>query len=305
MKFIYTLVIILILYVEKAKTQNFVTQEHCFVSDFIYNPAVAGVEENIVANISVKKNWIGIKDSPSTSLLNLYSNVANLGFVKNKKHISDKSLNVGLGLGLYSDKNGPLNTNGIQIAYSYQILLTKSLRLSMGLSAKLTQYSLNQGVFKPTDKDDPLLSNNTENLLRPNFNFGFWLYNTEYYLGLSTTNLADFNEFGNGLNYKETIRALFLKSGYKFSLNSNSILEPSLLLRSNKNKSFVDVNLKYTYIKHFWTAFGWGWGSPNAFSICLGFNVKDIYFGYIYEYSSSPLYSYSKGNHSLFLGFNL
>jgi len=284
-----------------CKAQNFITQEHSYLTDFVFNPAVAGSEENTVALMSFKRNWTGIKTAPATAMLNIHTKATNLGLSKSKKFNTHVVSKIGLGLGVYSDRNGPLTTRGFQIAYAYHLLLNKETKLSMGLSSKLMQYGLNQDVFVLYDPNDPIVGNDRVSRFMLNFNFGFLVYHKKFHAGIASTNIGDFNDNYYKFYYEETVRALYLHGGYKFNF-ANSVLEPNILLRSAKNEKKMDVVLKYYYKDIFWTSLGWS--SPSFNSVCVAVKRKNISLGYLFEFSTAPLYKYSYGNHLVFMGYN-
>lgn len=284
------------------KAQNFISKEHCYLTEFIYNPAVAGSDENITALFSFKRNWTGIKNAPSTAMLNVYTKASNLGLSTSKKFNKRVVSKIGIGLGLYSDKNGPLGTNGFQLAYSYHLPLFEETKLSMGLSAKLMQYGLNQDVFVMYDPYDPIVGEGRITRYMLNFNFGFLVYHKKYHVGISSTNIGDFNDWYNEFYYQENIRTLYLHGGYKFTF-PNAVFEPTLLLRSIKNEKKMDMILKFIYKDKIRTAIGWS--SPCFLSANIALKWKEIIFGYVFEFSTAPLYKYSYGNHMAYIGYNL
>lgn len=285
-----------------ACSQNFITREHILYSELLYNPAIAGTKDDVVFVVTDKRNWIGIKDAPRTAILNIHMKADDLGFSKPKKYISNFSTNIGLGLSLYNDRNGPLSVNGIQISYAYHLLLTEETKLSMGISTKITQYSLNETIFKAVDMDDPLISWNKINATIPNINSGLWLYNNKYFTGLSFANLIDFNKQKNVIYYKENIRTLYLTGGYNIFI-SKSTLEPVILVRYLNNNTWIDATLKYKYKNCIWLSASYE--SPNLSTICLAIKYRKYCLGYGYEYSFSPIYNYTYGNHQIFIGYNL
>lgn len=286
-----------------SKSQNFVSQESVFPSMLIFNPAIAGTEDKIAAILSVKKNWVGIKNSPGSNLFNIHAKAADIGFSKPKQYISNHFANVGLGLGLYNDNNGPLLTNAVQLAYSHHLFLSEKVFLSFGLSAKLTQYTLNQTIFKPIDPGDPNISMTKENVSSPNFNFGLLLKHKKYFIGLSSTNLVDFNNSNKKLEIEEDIRSIYFCTAYKFMFNSSNILEPVAIIRTYQSDFWINFQLKYYYSKYFWL--GVGATSQNLYSGTFAIKYKQFDFGYVYEYSKSKIYRHSLGNHMVFIGYNI
>jgi type IX secretion system PorP/SprF family membrane protein len=282
-------------------SQNYITQEHGYLTDFIFNPSVAGIFDAPRALISVKKNWIGIKESPTTCMFNAYSNLGQLKLSANKKYLKRAS-NVGLGLGFCNDKNGPLTTTGFQITYSYHAKIKDKLKLAFGLSTKFMFYTINNEKLIYNDPDDPMVNTQNDTRFVPNFNFGMTLYGPAFHVGLSCTNLADFNGLNKKFYYKEDIRVLYLYGEYIFTIGS-STLTPLALVRYHSTELFFDTGLKYEYNNLFNLYLGYG--SPDFILFRFGYKIKSFTIGYGFELSWAPLYKYSGGNHMMYLGYNM
>jgi type IX secretion system PorP/SprF family membrane protein len=286
-----------------VRSQNFTTREHCFLSDFILNPAAAGTEEDIVAILSAKKNWMGIKGSPGTNMLNIHAKVSDLGLSKPKKYISRDLSRIGVGLGIYNDSNGPLSVTGVQAAYAQHVRLSSKLLFSAGISVKLSQYVLDETVFKATDPDDPNISYQKEKTLMPNFNVGIYLRHKKFHIGLSTTNPAELKN-KNVVFYKlENVRTLYLSGAYKFTLPNEKDLEVRAITRYFDGQFWADFIARYYYKKFFW--YGVGYATTDFYSVYGALRFKKLDFGYVYEYTPSPIYKRASGNHMVFIAYNL
>jgi len=286
------------------RAQNFTTREHCFLTDFVFNPAAAGTEEGMVAVLSAKKNWTGLKGSPGTNMFSLHLKASDLGISKPRQYISKDFSKTGIGLGLYNDMNGPLVTTAIQLAYARHVRLNNKLFLSFGLSAKLTQYMLDESVLKATDPDDNDLTFQKQSTILPNFNSGLYLRHKSYHIGLSVTNLFNLTNNNNINFYKEELmRTWYLSGAYLFKLPASNGLEPKLLVRYYNKQIWVDVLVRYYFQKHFWVGLGYATTGFYSFYAALKFGKFD--YGYTFEYSPSPIYKTTHGNHMLFISYNL
>jgi len=93
---------------------------------YLHNPAFAGTKDYTVLTASYRNQWTGFTDAPTTGTLS--------------GHFALKN-NMGLGIGLYSDKTGPTSRIGGMASYAFHIPFDHS-KLSFGLSAMIFQYSL-------------------------------------------------------------------------------------------------------------------------------------------------------------------
>ena len=285
------------------KAQNFIKYDRFYLNDFEYNPSLAGLKNETVGFISTKKNWLGIENSPSTQNLFIHTNAKLLGLYNPKKFISSGAQKVGLGLSLYNDKNGPLSTIKIQFSYAYHILINNSMKLSLGLSTQLSQHSLNEGMLMPRDANDPLITQQNESSVTPSFNLGLYLSNTKFHFGLSVMNLANFSSFTNGYKYYKNISTYYLSAGYKIKINRDLDFEPNILFYSDSYIKFkLNSTFKLYYKDSFWL--GLGYTMPESFIIYAAVKFKVFDLGYSFDYSSSPIFSNSKGNHMGFIGFH-
>jgi len=280
--------------------QNFISNEHSYLTELVFNPAIAGSAKSPVVIASVKKNWLGLQYSPTTCMLNTYSSVEALKLSESKKFIK-KASNVGIGLGFYNDINGPVRTTGMQMAYSYRLILDDDINIFLGLAAKLMFYNMNHSILKYNDYDDPLIISDSDNKSVVNFNFGSMLEHPKFNVGFACTNLADFNDKGNAYYYLENIRNLYLSGKYKFNIN-NSLLEPSVLFRKLRNNYLFDFSIKYDFVENFRA--GIGYGTPDFWHITVITRIDRLSIGYLYEFSSAPLYNYAYGNHLIYTGIN-
>ncbi|MBI4645087.1 MAG: PorP/SprF family type IX secretion system membrane protein [Bacteroidia bacterium] len=274
----------------QAISQNFTSYENCYVSSFIFNPAVAGTTDNLVAIFSVKKTWMNISQGPSTAMFNIYGKASDYGFSSPKKFISNITARNAFGLSLFSDKNGPLGTNGMQLAYAYQVPIDRQTCLSLGISAKLMQYRLDHNKLLPHDSGDPLIGTEMESIFSPNFNAGACLTGSDYNIGLSLTNLLKNDFRKRDFYYDEIIRTCYIEGIYGLKLGKSTSLCPVILVRiQGNNRVRLNTKLKFIYKDFFLVSAGWA--SGGSYTLTFAMIVKKYSFGYTYEYERSPLYS--------------
>ncbi len=289
----------------EAKGQtNYIYRHHQLHQVFI-NPATAGSEFFPVAALSYQKQWLGMNQSPSTILASTSLRIGNFDFYNPKMFINKSSLKtaerVGMGLGLYSDKNGPQITRGANLAYTYHLILNQS-RLSFGLSGNIEQFILNGSGWDPIDPGDPLIENTRDSYYSFNSSFGVYYYSPTYFAGLSATHLIPQE---NKMNPAEQVKQDFiLHTGYLFFNMETIKFEPSLNLRYLDYETFeFDIQAK-VYLNHIhWIALSYR--SYNAIAFSGGMKVKRFYLAYYHETYMSPVVKYSAGSHGVHIGMNL
>ena len=98
-------------------------------NDFIISPTYAGIGENLRVRVNGLTQWVGIKDAPDNQAL--YTDF----------RISDRT---GLGLSLYSDKNGNTIQKGAKFSFAHHLTLsyTEKMFLSFGLSYNFNSFRI-------------------------------------------------------------------------------------------------------------------------------------------------------------------
>src|SRR5690606_31438294 len=108
------------------------------------NPAYAGYKEEWYAQLGLRSQWVGLEGAPQTASASI-DGVSN---PLNKKH--------GVGLQLTADKLGPQSATSIYANYAFRLRLDDedTRRLSIGLAAGITQYSLDGALLDPISGND-------------------------------------------------------------------------------------------------------------------------------------------------------
>jgi type IX secretion system PorP/SprF family membrane protein len=307
-RIIHLVVIFLIFGNINIFSQEYFIYQNYYLNPSIINPAVAGTENYPTADLSVRKQWVGIPDAPNTYLLAVNFRIGRYDFYDPKKFINKGPLKftdrIGLGVSIFKDINGPLSYTGGILSYSYHVNVNADSKLSFGMSAIFNYYSLNSSILKPDQSNDPYLLNENDNGFSTNFNFGIYFYNEVYFIGFSADQILPGIQNANDQNMEQP--SLYLMGGYKFLKNSrNLILEPSLTLKKLANSNFyVDIHTKLYILKSHWIAVSYS--TDNRINFRFGLLIyKRLYAGYNYEYTLTDIGSYNYGSHEIHLGINL
>jgi type IX secretion system PorP/SprF family membrane protein len=278
-----------------------------YLSPFIINPAISGSENYPVMEVSIKKQWAGIINAPSTILLAGSFRIGNYGFYDPNGFVNKGFLDlkdrVGIGAAVFGDQNGPSRTVGGILSYAYHIPVNLKARLSFGLSLSGTYYSFNSSILKPDNQDDSYLLTGNNSRGRANFNFGTYYYNNIYFIGASATKiLPDITIISSEVR---ELPSFFLYGGYKFLSNRPTNLEQSITIKEiGCDKLSVDFLTKLYFQRLNWVALSYS--TTGRINILLGMHViKMLYVGYNYEYTLSKIASYNYGSHEICLGINL
>jgi len=265
-----------------------------FLNDYVTNIAVAGSNPWFDVKTANRYQWAGITDSPRTFTLSACG--------------PNKKLNMGYGFYLFTDNVGPTRRTGIQFSYAYHFKITKTVKLSFGLSGGLLQYTVDGSKITLRDKYDAVISNALQSALVPDFTFAFHLYHKDWFVGASfpqivTNNLYFFNYQTQTMS--KLARHYYANAGYTFHLGVDFDLQPGVLFKYVKPmKPQFDLMARVIYKKQVW--FGGSFRTQDAWSMFAGYMYKNnLSIGYSYDASISGLKGYNSGSHEIVAGIRL
>ena len=268
-------------------------------NNYVLNPAFAGMEDYYQVRTSIRNQWTGIADAPSTTILSVYG---------------QQEENIGLGGVIFNDQFGPTSRTGGAISYAYHLSLTEKVNLSLALSGGFTQFKIDKNGWNVANPNDPLTQGDVVVETVPDATFGFNFYSKDWYLGLavpqlltSNLNLLDDN-LANALTSEQSgnlSRHIYVMGAYKFKANSKLELEPSFLLKSVAPTPMqFDFATRAIYDNKIWI--GGSYRSTGDIGALLGYSVNDRYIiGYSYDILNSELADYSSGSHEFMLAIKL
>jgi len=292
---------------ENMLAQDIEKYANHYLSPFLINPALSGAEYYPSAILSVKKQWVGIPNSPSTYLLSgnyrigKYDFYDPKGFVnKGNLHLKDR---MGLGAALFGDQNGPSQNYGGEISYAFHVPVSNKSELGLGLGVTGNYYSFKNSMLDPDDPDDDYLFSGNENSFKFNFNLGAYFRHENYFAGLSVTHLMPDITVGSERIDEKT--GFYLMGGYKQKINTQLIFEPSAILNKTGTDPFsVEIYAKMYIRKYSWISLMYG-STGKAGLLCAFHLTKMVYAGYAFETSLNRIVKYNYGSHEIYLGINL
>ncbi len=268
-------------------------------NNYVLNPAFAGMENYYQVKTSIRNQWTGIADAPSTTILSMYG---------------QQEENVGLGGIIFNDQFGPTSRTGGAVSYAYHLSLNQKIKLSLALSGGFTQFKIDKNGWNVANPNDPLTQGDVIVETVPDATFGFNFYSNNWYLGLaipqlltSNLNLLDAN-LANALSNEQSgnlSRHIYAMGAYTHKLNNKWQIEPSFLLKSVAPvPAQFDFGLRGIFDKKIW--FGGNYRSTGDIGAIFGYSVNDRYMiGYSYDILNSELADYSSGSHEFMLAIKL
>lgn len=276
-----------------VKAQQLPMYSQYMFNGFLLNPAVAGTTEHIPIRLTARQQWLGIEGAPQTMALS--------------GHMLFSSKKVGAGGYLFHDQFGPVSRTGLLAAYSYHLDLPSiKSKLALGLSAVVFQYQLRADDLIALDLGDPAMTGARQTAIVPDANFGAYLHNSRYFVGVAATQLIQLKMNLGDYASKDTrmVRHYFVTGGYQFVLNDDFELEPSVLLKATERTPMnMDINAKVIFKKSYWL--GVSYRSDKDLICLLGVKSGRFVIGYAFDYPFSPLQDYTSGTHELMIGFDL
>ena len=297
------------------------------VNSFILNPAIAGIENYTDVKVSHRHQWVGLDGAPVTSYLTIQGPLKKNDYDRETVttihppdenpigHANWKENGVtdphhGIGFTLLNDRTGPLNRFSITGSYAYHLPIGESINLSGGISLGIQNMGLNAqkldfGSVNPIDPS--VYGSGSLNKLLPDINAGLYLYSSNYFVGLAAQNIVP-----SKLSYADNsvkmiqgnlIPHLFLSAGYRFMLDDDISLLPSVMLKYITPLPIgFDFNAKLQYRDFIWL--GSSYRVKDGFAAMLGVNLNSSFnFGYSYDITTSGLQTVSRGSHELLIGF--
>ncbi|WP_423999094.1 PorP/SprF family type IX secretion system membrane protein [Maribacter sp. IgM3_T14_3] len=264
----------------------------------VINPAYATNDVG-VANLGLlyRTQWVGAVGAPKTAT----------AFIR-----TPLSEQVEAGISIIHDEigDGALNEDNIYADFAYLVQLNRSMFLSFGLKAGVTlfdtrfnDFQLNSGDFS----SDPAFSENINETFL-NIGTGLFLFNDDFYVGLSAPNLLGSKhiEEQNGINAlgAENLH-IFLTGGYVFEINRGLKFKPSFMVKRVSNTPLsMDINANFLFNDTLEA--GLSYRVDDAVSAMVNVAITpDLRIGYAYDYTTSNLGNFNSGTHEFMLLYNL
>tara|TARA_B110000263_G_scaffold173251_1_gene151151 strand:- start:63 stop:1001 length:939 start_codon:yes stop_codon:yes gene_type:complete len=292
-----TILILIISTAFVANAQQLPQFTQYMINDYVFNPAIAGTESSYQMKTNIRNQWVGVTDAPRTTVLSIYGKY--------------RESNVGLGGVVFNDQVGPTSRTGLSLSYAYHFSLTDNMKMSLAVSGGFTQMKIDPSLLNVFDLDDPIMNGGVLESSVPDATFAFYLYSNDWYVGASIPQLLNSNlgffddKYIDAYNIDpdgSLERHYFAMAGYKWKVNYDYVVEPSVLLKSvTPAPIVVDIGLKVTYQNKLWM--GTNYRTNGDIGLLLGYSIGDRYLiGYSYDMITSGLGDYTSGSHEFMLG---
>lgn len=268
---------------------------HWHMNKVFENPAFAGLQGEICANVINRQQWVGLEGAPQTTLFTINSPIKVFG------------INSGVGISLLDDRLGFEKNFAGALTYSYIHELSTGT-LSFGTNLGIFNKTF-EGDYKFPDGTttiDPVVPQSKDQSLVFDMSFGAVYTIDNLYVGLSVNHLVP-SKFKitteNGGEIKYLKRHYYLMSGYKYSLPNSSLeFMPNLLVKYDGASPQITINLNTLYNKKLWG--GVSYSTTEVVDINIGIELfNGIKIGYAYGLNLSKFINTNTGSHEVMLGY--
>src|SRR5690606_19534939 len=234
--------------------QNIQFTQYVFNSMSV-NPAYAGYKEELFAQLGLRSQWVDLEGAPQTGLLSLDGLLDLYG---QRRH--------GGGVQIMADQLGPQTATSAYLNYAYRLRLDRedTQRISFGVGAGVTQYSLDGTKIVVLDDGDQALPTGKISNFVPDIRFGIYYHNAKWYAGVSIMDLLSGNSADNLFRWDQTTidhirrrRHLYVIGGMLIDLDDYTKLRPSILYKDDlMGPPSLDFNVMAIFSDRLWLGGG-------------------------------------------------
>ena len=267
-----------------------------FMAMGYYNPAYAGVREDLNLLALSRLQWIGIEGAPKSFFIH-----ADMPFKLGKT-------NHGVGLLIFTEGIGLFQNTHVNLQYAYKQKLLGGT-LSAGLQFGLVNQSFNgEKVFYPTSQfhqqQDQAIPNVQVSGMGMDIGAGLYYTHKKFYVGLGVTHLnkaeVRLDEYSS-MYLRSTYN---LTGGYNIQLrNPLYELQPSVFFKTDMQSFQADITARLVYNKMF--NGGFSWRVNESVILLLGAKFGSFHVGYAYDFPTTPILKGTSGSHELMVSYKL
>ncbi|MBT1707355.1 PorP/SprF family type IX secretion system membrane protein [Fulvivirgaceae bacterium PWU5] len=239
-------------------------QQHPVISSYmkqplLLSPAAVGIDSSTHLDVTHRSQWRkydNFSDGKSGP-------ASQLQMVTASMQLRDSA--GGLGLLVYRDEAGPLQTFDMKVSYGYHIRYTKKGTIGLGAGVGVRAKTMDYNDYIVKHPDDALLGEGAVTQIKPDLSLGVWLNHEKYYFGGSYAHFlgADYDQ----VNVQDEA-LITITGGYHFQLDKNWKVTPGFLLMNEASQTTFAIHTLGTYRDLF--EGGISYRHEEAFSVLMG-----------------------------------
>lgn len=291
MKRTIELVILLLIPLSLSGQLNPVTSQYV-LNPLSINPAYAGNRGSLNVAAFYRNQWVGIPGAPKTMTL-----ATDAPFIDSK---------LGLGLIIKSDKVGVTKETSFNTYYSYKFKVGSG-NLSLGLGSGLITTNTKWSDLVVVQQGDENFLSDSRVFVVPDFSFGAYFSNPNYFAGLSIPKLIGYKFNMDKNKYTLTSNPsqydFLINAGYIYGISQKIKLLPSALVSiSRGEKLLFDLNAYLSMYDRLWT--GLSYRNGRSVGALFQFAINNqLRVAYTYDFEFGRLGRYSNGSHEIMLRY--
>jgi len=289
---------------------------------FLINPAQAGSDGFTSISLTAREQWVGYTGAPRTYSLSWQTRVLKRSY-RLKENIFNRTVyrpktdgKIGFGGYIFNDKNGLIQKTGFQFAYSYHMWVHDYTQLSLGVAFTGYHMVINASAINFYDPNEPWLNNDLrKGVFIPDFDFGVYLLNPKYEVGLSALQMVGASaKIGDAAyNHYYLDRHFYLFGSYSFESGTKAELQPSILIKSSQQlRPQAEVGFTYCWAQALWGGLSYRTGTGGSVIANFRFRfvpsrvmLTTMYFGYSFDYTLNKIQNATYGSHEITLALKL
>lgn len=257
-----------------------------FQNQYLGNPAFAGVQEGLNANLVYRKQFNQVPGAPATQAF-----TGDYGFGNR----------TAVGLNFNLAKSGLINHTRFMATYAYHLPVADDKHVHFGLSMGVAREYINNRDITG-DSYDPAINRFSERGSQLDGDFGVAYTDTKLTLQASVINLGKYLKtdpnFIDGVNYG----TFFTAVAYKIELNNQFYAEPKIGYRGIKGfDNVLDAGMNFSYQSRF-SVFGL-YHSTESATFGFGINYEALTFTGMYTSNTSAMRGYTNGDFEIGLNY--
>lgn len=262
------------------------------VNRLTFNPAYAGMSDDIPVTAHVRQQWLGFDDAPRSQFFSSHAYLPH---------------EIGFGGVIFNNISGPTRQSGLKVAFSKHLQIDEKHFISLGISGEMYQNVFEQGMLQTANPNDPALTGEVQQRFAPDASTGFFLYSDRYFGGFSVVNLMESRgdmlvtnaEFENPLS-----RTMYLTGGYMFDIDEDFKYQPTILGKKTSGlPAQLDITNQVIYKDFLWG--GLSYRTNNDISFLAGARYGIMEVAYAYDITTGDISAYNSGNQEIILRLNL
>jgi type IX secretion system PorP/SprF family membrane protein len=284
--------LLLMLFPVQGSAQLFSLTDQYLNNMMTINPAFAGCHDALSAAILYRSQWVGFSDAPENMTLTVHSPFNN-----------DR---IGLGFMVNRVSAGIFNTTDVSADYAFRIEMGDGI-LSLGAGFGVSVQNVAWNRLNPSNPNDPLITNEGQSAVLPDFSLGAYYYSNRFFAGFSApgflTHEFDKNSGKYRLQNKFSEYTLLLTGGVYAGVSDRITFFPSALLRYNQgHSSQLDINASFILNDLIWI--GAGYRTTNTVTALFRCRINyQVMMAYSYGLDLGQMGSYNKGSHEVAIGY--